>query len=55
MSARYWGVIVFPNGVEKYFAEERGGAIARATGFSVKAERPLYKQQGDKYILPYLR
>lgn len=54
-SARYWGVIVFPNGVEKYFAEERGGAIARATGFSVKLERPLYKDQGDKYILPYLR
>ena len=55
MSARYWGVIVFPNGTEKYFAEERGGAIARSTGFSVKTERALYKEQGDKYILPYQR
>ena len=55
MSARYWGVIVFPNGTEKYFAEERGGAIARSTGFSVKTERALYKEQGDKYVLPYQR
>ena len=54
-SARYWGKFVFPNGVEKTFAEERGGAIARSTGFSVKTERALYKEQGDKYILPYLR
>ena len=54
-SARYWGKFVFPNGVEKTFSEERGGAIARSTGFSVKTERALYKEQGDKYILPYLR
>ena len=54
-SARYWGKFVFPNGVEKTFAEERGGAIARSTGFSVKTERALYKEQGDKYTLPYLR
>ena len=54
-SARYWGKLVFPNGIETSFAEERGGAVARATGFSVKVERPLYKEQGDKYILPYLR
>ena len=55
MSARYWGVIDFPNGTEKYFAEERGGAIARATGFAVKTEKALYKQLGDKYVLPYQR
>ena len=54
-SARYWGKFVFPNDVEKTFAEERGGAIARSTGFAVKTERALYKEQGDKYILPYLR
>jgi hypothetical protein len=54
-SARYWGKIVFPNGVEKNFEEERGGAIARSTGFSVATERALYKEQGDKYILPHLR
>ena len=55
-SARYWGgKLVFPNGVEKTFAEERGGAIARSTGFSVKTERALYKEQGDKYVLPFLR
>ena len=49
-------IVSFPTRqIEGAFAEERGGAIARATGFSVKAERPLYKQQGDKYILPYLR
>ena len=55
MSARYWGAIDFPNGTEKYFAEERGGAIARATGFAVKTEKALYKQLGDKYVLPYQR
>ena len=54
-SARYWGKIVFPNSVEKNFEEERGGAIARSTGFSVTTERALYKEQGDKYILPHLR
>ena len=54
-SARYWGKIVFPDGIETAFAEERGGAVARATGFSVKVERPLYKEQGDKYVLPHLR
>jgi hypothetical protein len=55
MSARYWGKLTFPNGIEQRFEEERGGAIARATGFSVKEERPLYKKLGDKYVLPYLR
>lgn len=54
-SARYWGKLTFPNGMEKNIDEERGGAIARATGFSVKEERPLYKKLGDKYILPYVR
>ena len=29
-SARYWGKFVFPNGVEKTFAEERGGAVVAA-------------------------
>lgn len=54
-SARYWGKLTFPNGIEKRLEEERGGAIARATGFSVKEERPLYKKLGDKYVLPYQR
>ena len=54
-SARYWGKFIFPNGVEHCFNEERGGAVARATGFSVKEERALFKSLGDKYVLPYLR
>ena len=37
------------------FEEERGGEIARRTGFSLTDERPLFKKLGDKYILPYLR
>lgn len=53
--ARFWGKIVLPNGIEESFEEERGGEIARRTGFSIKDERPLFKKLGDKYILPYLR
>ena len=55
MSARFWGKIVFPNGIEEPFEEERGGEIARRTGFSITDERSLFKKLGDKYILPYLR
>lgn len=54
-SARYWGKITFPNGIEKKIDEERGGAVARATGFSVKNEKALYEKQGEKYLLPYQR
>lgn len=54
-SARFWGKIVFPNGREEIFEEERGGEIARMTGFSLTKERPLYFELGDKYILPYKR
>lgn len=55
MSARFWGKIVFPTGEEENFEEERGGEIARRTGFAIKEERTLYKNLGDKYILPYMR
>ena len=55
MSARFWGRIIFPNGIEEVFEEERGGEIARRTGFNITDERPLYKKLGDKYVLPYLR
>lgn len=54
-SARYWGSIVFPNGIETQFSEERGGAVARSTGFAVKEEQDKYKQEGDNYALPYER
>lgn len=55
MSARFWGRIVFPNGVIDLFNEERGGEIARRTGFALTEERKLFQILRDKYILPYLR
>ena len=55
MSARFWGTIIFPNGIEDVFIRERGGEIARRTGFNLKEERALYRLLGDRYVLPYLR
>lgn len=53
--ARYWGHITFPNGRREYFSKQRGGEIARSTGFAVTDERKLYKKLGDNYLLPYQR
>lgn len=54
-SARYTGTLQKPNGKEKAFANKRGGAIARDTGFFVKKEQERYLQEGEAYTLPYLR
>ena len=54
-SARYWGSIEFPNGVKTDFKNQRGGAVARATGFAVTEEKDLWKKDPDNYVLPYER
>jgi len=53
--ARYWGHITFPDGRRENFSRQRGGEIARSTGFAVTDERKLYKKLGDSYLLPYQR
>ena len=55
MSARYWGKIIYPDGLENTFEEARGGEVARDTGFRLKDERPIFLEQGDNYLLPYMR
>lgn len=55
MSSRYWGKVTLCNGKEWYFEDERGGEIARKTGFYLKKERSKYFAEGDAYVLPYLR
>lgn len=54
-SARYWGSIEFPNGIKTEFKSQRGGAVARATGFAVQDEQKLYQKEGKNYVLPYER
>lgn len=54
-SARYWGSVTFPNGVQTEFKNKRGGEVARATGFAVLDERKRYKKEGKNYVLPYER
>ena len=54
-SARYWGSIEFPNGVKTDFKSQRGGAVARATGFAVTDEKKLWEKDPDNYVLPYER
>ena len=54
-SARYSGTIKFPSGKVKTFTNKRGGAIARDTGFKVTDEQGYFSEQGDNYVLPYLR
>ena len=54
-SARYWGSIHFPDGREKIFNKKRAGEVARDTGFYVENEQDKYKQEGERYQLPYLR
>ena len=54
-SARYWGSVTFPNGVQTEFKNKRGGEVARATGFAVTDEKKLWKKDPENYVLPYER
>ena len=54
-SARYWGVIHFPDGHEKCFNKKRGGEVARETVFFVEDEQGIYAKEGESYKLPYHR
>ena len=55
MSARYWGKIIYPDGLENIFEEVKGGEVARDTGFRLREEKALFLEQGSKYLLPYMR
>ena len=44
MSARYWGVITYPDGTTREFKKQRGGAIARLCGVYVREEHEAKKQ-----------
>ena len=54
-SARYWGTLTFPNGVQTDFKNKRGGEVARATGFAVTNEKKRWEKDPDNYILPFER
>ena len=49
------GLIHFPDDREKIFNKKRAGEVARETGFYVENEQDIYKQEGERYLLPYLR
>lgn len=48
-SARYDGIVTFPNGDIWQFESQRGGAIARKCGLYVRVENENMTKQGDLY------